>query len=351
MARVFRRTDKGDDYWWIDYRDEQGHRRQLKVSPNKRDAEKKLALVLADVAKRKHLPELMVGEILFREMVEQYLSTTATTLRWKGRVDGVLGRMVERWGKLRLRDLTPRHFEEYRSVRLRTVKPATANREIAIVKRVFNIAIDWGLTEVNPVRRVKMLQERNERRRFLTEEEIRRLLDSAAGHLRPLLIVALNTGARRGELLGLRWQDIDFKSRTLSFPNTKSGKHRSIRMNHIVVETLTALGREDARVFVYRGKGMEWIDQSFRSACKAAGIEDFRFHDLRHTWASHAVMKGIDIRTVQQILGHSTLAMTQRYAHLSPEHAMKAVDTVVLGKQPDQVKDRIVSFGLGSRRR
>ena len=131
----------------------------------------------------------------------------------------------------------------------------------------------------------------------------------------------------------------------LAFVDTKNGQRRDIPMNDVVRSTLKRLPRRGEYVFTYKGEGMVSVGPAFKRALKAAGIEDFRFHDLRHTFASHAAMAGIDIRTLQQLLGHKSLQMTMRYAHLAPDHAMRAVQRVKLGGADTEVREVVIPFG------
>ena len=147
------------------------------------------------------------------------------------------------------------------------------------------------------------------------------------------MIVALNTGMRKEEILSLKWKDVDYRIRTISILDTKNGESRELPMNDIVYRILLAVKKTD-RPWVFCKKDGERygnVRKAFEGARKRAGIVDFRFHDLRHTFASHLVMAGVDLRTVQELLGHKSFEMTLRYAHLSPEHKKAALD--VLGKR------------------
>lgn len=211
---------------------------------------------------------------------------------------------------------------------------ATCNRYISIVKASFTKAEEWGfITEqqLRAIRKVKPLKGEVSRLRFLSDEEIERLLSHCDKHLYPIVFTALNTGMRRGEILSLRWQNVDLKTGFIYLDKTKSGYRREIPMN----ESLKALFKrlyterrlDTDYVFVNPQTGKRYTDfkRSFQTAVKKARIQDFRFHDLRHTFASQLVMSGVDLKTVQELLGHRTLTMTLRYAHLSQAHKKEAV--------------------------
>ena len=194
----------------------------------------------------------------------------------------------------------------------------------------------------NPAKPIKMLKENNRRVRFLTEEEIERLLSSCSGYLNDVVHVALNTGMRKGEILGLRWEHVDFNLGMIHVADRKNSESRDIPMNEILVETFEALegradpGQESVFFNPKTGKPYDDVKKSFRAALNEAGINDFRFHDLRHTFASHLVMNGCDLMTLKELLGHKDISMTMRYAHLSPDHkrlAVKKMENVLRGRK------------------
>jgi len=190
-------------------------------------------------------------------------------------------------------------------------------------------AFSRALMQKSTSRVIDRFQERNTRLRYLDEKEIRRLHDACAEHLKPIVTVALNTGMRKEEILNLRWEDLNFRSRIIYILDTKNNERREIPMNDIVYETLLAVRKISDSPWVFCKKNGERygnVRKAFEGARKRAGIVDFRFHDLRHTFASYLVMAGVDLKTVQELLGHKSFEMTLRYAHLSPEHKKAALD-------------------------
>ena len=211
--------------------------------------------------------------------------------------------------------------------------PATTNRHLATLKHMITKGVEWEMTTeevLKKVRKVKLLPENNRRLRFLTVDESQELIKACSSHLKPIVITALNTGMRKEEILSLEWEKhIDLKHNFFLLDQTKNGERREIPINGTVRDALTGLMRRLDSPYVFvDAEGIRYKDvkRSFKSACRKAGIKDFRFHDLRHTFASHLVMAGIDITTVKDLLGHKTLTMTLRYAHLAPSHRVKAVD-------------------------
>lgn len=203
------------------------------------------------------------------------------------------------------------------------VSAATVNRELALLRHLLVLAEEWGHVEKVP--RIRLEREPEGRLRFLTEDEISRLLAaceaSAHPELATVVTLALNTGMRKGEVLGLSWDRVDFSRGVLLLEKTKSGRRREVPMNDAVYAALSKRpGPRDGKVFLGRS-----IRTAFNKAVEAAKLEDFRFHDLRHTAASYLVMRGASLADVRAVLGHSDIKMTMRYAHLSPEHLRAAV--------------------------
>jgi integrase len=242
-----------------------------------------------------------------------------------------------------LRSLTAEAVERFKATRLNQVSPPTVNRELACLRTLLNEAMDWGRLESNPAARVKKLHEAPPRERILTDAETRRLLDAAAPHLRPILVVLLNTGMRKGEALGLRWDDVDLVKGFIHISDSKSGKSRNVRMNEAVFTTLRELsevngpmvlrdtdrpggdGQDIQRTALVFG-GIKDVKRSFHTACRRADIKGLRLHDLRHTCASRLVQLGVDLVTVSKLLGHSSITMTMRYSHPTPENMRRAVE-------------------------
>jgi len=207
------------------------------------------------------------------------------------------------------------------------VKNATVNREISMLKTMFSFAVEWGWIEVNAARKVRKLRGEQKRLRILTKKEIGRLLSEAPEHLKPILVTAISTGMRYVEILKLEWRNLDFDNGFIRVENAKNGECRIVPMDAHLESILLKLrksGKRFGHVFTRDDdRKIRSVKEAFRAACKRAGIEDFRFHDLRHTAASLLAAGRCDIITLQNVLGHKTLSMTQRYAHLIPERHEK----------------------------
>ena len=210
------------------------------------------------------------------------------------------------------------------------VKPATINRELACLKHMFSLAIKWKMADENPVKEVQLFQEQQIEMRILSREEIDRLVANASPRLKPILLIALNTGMRKGEILHLRSHDVDLDNQFFFLKQTKSNKPRKIPMSGFVTDVLRSIKRTGEFLFANpnTGKPLSDLQTPFKAACRRAGISDLRFHDLRHTAATYMVIGGIDLVTVKEILGHATIQMTMRYAHPTPENKRKAVEVL-----------------------
>lgn len=351
MGRVFERPERRKGGFWIEWMDEYGDKKRKYSGTDRRQAMDALKVIEGKVAQRRGRPNRPATDMRFADLVRLYTESVLPTLRWGSHVSAILRELVGEFGTKRLTELSPRDVETYRAARLDRLKPATINRHVAVLRRLFNLAIDWGLAEQNPCARVRSLQERNARERWLTHEEARRLVDVAATHLKAAILLAMNTGARKAELLSLRWADVNMQSMTIAFVETKSGRRRDVAMNQVVVETLRSLKRQGEFVLMNNGRPLGDFKTAFKSACRRAGIEPgFRWHDLRHTHAAHSVMAGTDLPTLQRRLGHASTAMTSRYSHLSSEHERKSVEKVALGVEP-VVKEGVVEFHRAGRPR
>lgn len=238
--------------------------------------------------------------------------------------------------------VTPFEVDQYRIMRRKQVEPATVNRDVACLKHMFNLAVDWEFLKVNRIQRIKKLREPPGRVRYLTKEEEERLIKCCAPHLKPIVIMAFNTGMRRGEILNLKWLDIDFVNLLITVTKTKTHEIRRVPINWTLYDELQRITKSESSYVFCDSQGRPYgdIKNSFIHARKLSGIVDFHFHDIRHHFASWFIMKGGDIRSAQLILGHKDIKMTMRYSHLSNTHLLEAVRKMDSKTQSDlgQVK-------------
>ncbi|CAK4074127.1 site-specific integrase [Vibrio sp. 16] len=227
--------------------------------------------------------------------------------------------------------------------------PATIEYTFNRLKAALNRAVEWEFIESHNLSSVKIAKEDNTRIRYLSELEEAALLSALAAReaqlcedndshqyadfFTPLITLAMHTGMRKGEMLTLRWESVSFENRYLTIlsENAKSKKKRTIPMNDTVFNMLSqwrAQNLNEEYVFVHEGKRVSFFQYPWQNLLKAAGISNFRFHDLRHHFASKLVMAGVDLNVVRELLGHADLKMTLRYAHLAPAHTAAAVQLI-----------------------
>jgi integrase len=268
------------------------------------------------------------------------------------------------WLNRPLSEITAWKVEKYKAKRLKedSVSAATVNRDLVRLKALVAKAVEWEALRENPlatVRRVKgeadaivryltdaeekalrrALDERDKRAKLRRasgnawrSERGREALPSIAGyvdHLQPMVLLSLNTGMRRGELTSITWDDVDARRKVLTIRGgySKAGKARHIPLNAEALEVLKRYRKQhsgEGRIFPVHS-----VKKSWGQLLTKAKISSFRWHDLRHSFASRLVMKGVDLNTVRELLGHSDLKMTLRYAHLAPEHKAAAVDKLI----------------------
>jgi len=206
------------------------------------------------------------------------------------------------------------------------VSNASVNRALEIVRRILHLARDeWDWIESFP--RIRMLSEPKRRVRFLTRQEADALLEALPAHLRPVVTFALATGCRMGEILDLEWTRVDLNRRVawLEHGTTKNGEGRGIPLNTDATLALRAVeGEHDRWCFTYRGKRMDRVGSGWKRALRRAQISEFRFHDLRHTWASWHVTNGTSLQELMELGGWKSYEMVLRYAHLAPDHLSHA---------------------------
>jgi len=315
--------------WYIDYYFK-GRRKRKKIGPSKKLAEQVLKDVHVKIAKGEYLGIHDKKKILFEKFCRQYLDfskankANSTHQREKFSVAQLISAFKGRY----IFDIKPRMIEKYKASRLEKVAPATVNRELSCLKHMYTKAVEWGYLQANPAKTVKLLKEPPGRLRYLDSKEANSLLNNCQGYLRSIVVTALNTGMRKGELLVLKWKDVDFQNRKVTVRKPKNNEIRVIPMNKTLYEELSELSKRSDSEYVFANKDRQPfgdIKKGFSAALKRAEIEDFHFHDLRHTFGSHLVMQGIDLKTVQQVMGHKDIKTTMRYAHLSPEYVQEAM--------------------------
>ncbi|MEN2985988.1 MAG: site-specific integrase [Thermodesulfovibrionaceae bacterium] len=333
---------KRGNVWWASVTHNGKQYRFSCKTKNRTEAQAIYAKVLLELRKgnvrvEKKEPEKRKNSLTYAEYYqEQYLKWCKNRQAFYHTMKKYALKVLPEWfKKMRLDEIRTKEIEFVQNHLIdKGYSVATCNRYLSILKASFTKAEEWGLIteqQLKAIRKVKPLKGEVSRLRFLADEEIQRLLSHCDKHLYPIVFTALNTGMRKGEILNLKWDNVDLRTGFIYLDKTKNGYRREIPMN----ESLKALFRQlhsqrrldTDYVFVNPQTGKRYTEfkRSFATALRKAQIRDFRFHDLRHTFASQLVMHGVDLKTVQELLGHRTLAMTLRYAHLSQAHKKEAV--------------------------
>ena len=321
---------KRGSVYWMAYKDSRGVlRRESTGETLRKDAESVLLQRRIEIKDAKLL-DIRMPDYKFVELARKYDEVVVIQKGYRSK-KSFIRQLVEKFGNLNIRNLDTEKVERWQSTLLKSGKPATANRKLACLKHMMTKAVDWNMASedmLKQVRKVKFAKERNRRLRFLDVEECQRLIGCCSPHLKPIVITALNTGMRRGEILSLKWEHVDLRHGFISLEDTKSGECRVIPINNVLKSLIDGMPHSIESVYVFTGKDgdpYKEIKRSFNTALRKAEICNATFHSLRHTFASHLVMKGVDLTTVKELLGHKSLTMTLRYSHLAPEHKTKAV--------------------------
>jgi len=334
-----RKTSDGRIRWYLDYWDADGKRIQRVEGGATSQQEAELALKKAALAEAAKVPGAVRKRerITFTEFSRIFIDDYARNVKRSWRSDksrlGILDRYIK---DVYLDEVTPLMIQKCLAWRLKSGNSkSSANRYLALLKKVFSLAIEEGYLEMNPAAKIKKSSEKDRlKERVLTEEEEVRLKNASYPVLRSIISVALHTGMRLQEILSLRWEQVDLNEMTLTVERTKSGKPRTLPLNAALQDELSRLKGQDGRSpYVFpnprTGKPLTTVKTAFVATCRRAGIAGLRFHDLRHTFGSRLVERVVDIETVRSLLGHASIAVTQRYVHSTDERRRFAVEKLI----------------------
>jgi len=278
------------------------------------------------------------AKVLFRRAADGFLEYSRSRKRSYKADTRTVAVLVEQFGDRTLDSLTPDAVENFLNVlrpkgpKGRPLAPGTLNRYIACLKSIVNRALANNLIDRNPIRGVKLFKENNVRDRVLTRDEYQRLVEECSGHLAPMVILAYRTGMRRGEILGLRWDQLRlaYKVILLDPKDTKTNEAREVPLDNDLVEVLRRVPRVLGcpNVFTRRGKAFGDSKTAFKAACRRAGIQNFRFHDLRHCAVTNLRKAGVPQNVIMSISGHKTDAMLRRYDKVDREDRLDALERV-----------------------
>jgi len=338
----------GKASWQIDYLDP--NKKRVRVTfKTKKEATAELGKRQSLMVEKRYLDVKKEYKTRLKELLAKYKENFQDQASYKGVKRFYVDNIGEYFGEeTLLGNINYVDLETYRNhLKLKLTihdkirKPATINREMACLRHIMSKAVEWDIIERDPFKKGKSLhlKENNKRLRFLSEDEITRLLNACPPYLRNVVACAVNTGMRRGEMLSLKWDQV--RNGLIYLNKTKTNEARQIPINDALNAVFKEIRKKQQlkskHVFTYQGKRItDSVRVPFNTSMKRAGIVGFRFHDLRHTFASQLILHGGDLKDVQELLGHKSMTMTLRYAHLTQEHKKKAVN--LLNKLTDHHK-------------
>jgi len=343
VASINKRTDSsGATHYQAKVR-LRGHPQQSKTFTRLTDAKRWATQTEAAIRERRHFKTIEAEKHTLRDLCARYITDVLPGKKGEKKQTAQLNWWADQIGDYTLADVSPALIAETREKLARqptkrgpTTSPATVVRYLAALSTAFSVAVkEWGWVEENPLRKVTKPTEPRGRVRFLSDDERDRLLsacrDSEHPYLYPVVVLALSTGMRDMEIRGLTWDRVDLKRSRLLLEETKNGERRVLPLAGHGLEML----RDHAKVrrldtdLLFPGRNpvrpVE-LRKPWLAALEAAGIEDFRFHDLRHSAASYLVMNGASLAEIAEVLGHKTLSMVKRYSHLSEAHTASVVE-------------------------
>lgn len=350
--------DKGSGVWWVRWTDNSGTKRREKIG-RRSDAASMLNKRQHEKLLKRKLPEKLQGQVTtFGQLVKDALvhskaengerSTHELGLKFAIMGDEFNSRDASHISKLDIQTWLVEQEDE------REWSPATRNRYQAAFSLVYSVAIDNGKVESNPASKINRKPENNDRIRFLSDAEEAKLtavIKARYPHYLPAFLVSIHTGMRAGEQFNLDWRDVSLERKLITLTKTKAHKTRHIPLNAVALGALRLLAKEHGRVghvFLNTdGNQLRSARDWFEPVVADAKLKDYTWHCNRHTFASRLVMAGVDIRTVAQLMGHATIQMTMRYAHLAPAHNQDAVDRLV---SPKNVADTKADTGKKSKK-
>lgn len=335
---------KNSPYYWISYTDENGKRvRESSGHTTRKDAaaleaKKRLAV-------HQHTRWGAEPPRSFDTLIANYLIETESKKSHERDIYSAKA-LAPHFSGLDITDITPEAITSYRQNR--EVSNGTVAKELRFLSAAINYAKKhWGWKIENVVTG-RIPPAPPHRVRWLTRDEAANLIATAQKlqfeHTADIIRLVLNTGMRKSEVLGLTWAQVDFGARLiyLTPDKAKSGKNESIPLNNTAIAVLRNWeGKHQRRVFIRKGKPIDSVRRSFASTCKAAGIENFHFHDLRHTFAAWLVQRGIPIRTVSELMRHSDISTTMIYAHLSPDNIRAAVEAIECDQNVTEIGNNV----------
>jgi len=338
--------------WWIDFRFNNTRHRKKSPVNSKTGAKDYEALLRQKLARGKSIEkEKTEKKQLFSEFAWYWFETYAKTNNKHSEIlnkEGILRvHLIPFFGKAKLDSINNQLVEKYKREKQKTrLCNKSINNHLTVLRKCLETALEWQILEYTP--RVKLLKTPPSKFDYLNESECKLLLDNSSGNLHDMILMALNTGLRFGELIALTWKDVNFEKKLLTINkaiakgvlgSTKSNKNRYIPLTDSVITMLNSRKENNVRnnelIFFENNSflGQARYIKKIHKLCKDLKFRRISWHVLRHTFASHLAQKGISLKAIQELLGHSDIKTTMRYAHLSPRELRQAVDVLSFGQQ------------------
>jgi integrase len=343
---------KRGSVWWMSFTYQGKQYRQSTEAENRKVAQRILDKIKGEIAEGKWFEKLPGENKTFKEMMERYMVEHSKVKKASTERDKAsLLHLSPVFGEMILKGISPASITEYKVQRRKEgASPATINREVALMKHGFNLALkEWGWVSDNPVLKVSMEKEPPSRDRWLSYEEEKNLLVASPQWLKEIIVFAVETGSRREEILSLQWKDVDIFKKAVTIFGKKTGERRTIPLTERALDVLKE--REKVRmnvraiagdlVFTYPARmkvNIHTLRSAFQDALAKADVQDFRFHDLRHTFATRLAQTGVDPYTIQKLMGHTSFTTTQRYAHHFVESLRRGIECMEVSRRESEEK-------------
>jgi integrase len=344
---------KRGSVWWMSFIDPNtGEQERISTETDDLDLAKRIFdSQKGKIADGKWFERLPGEDYTFKQLIEKYLEDYARRNKAANsykRDFSSSKRLIPFFGSYRVTDVNPKMISAYKTYRRKKdAAPRTVNIELTLMSHAYEIAIrEWEWVKDNPVKRVTKERVRNFIERWLTHEDEEKLLKVSPAWLQDIIVFAVNTGLRQSEILDLKWSQIDLTRRTLTILEQKNQGVDTLPLNRTTLQLLSKLAKDPGmRGYVFPSENGTRMDnrnllRAFYKALKRAGIQSFRFHDLRHTFATRLVQAGVDLYSVQKLGRWRNASMIMRYAHHHPESLRPGIEAI------DRVSKQVVITNL-----
>jgi integrase len=324
---IYERADRGG--FWMSYKDIYGKRKSVKCKARTLSgAREELRLKVIEVEEERRNPTPKTTDDSFKDLGTRYLKYQKPRLSERAyeRANGIVEGHLTPYFKSPVREIRKTQIVDYMSARYNEVTAGTVLKEFNVLKHMLKLAAEWGIIAISPAIDLRPSKRVAPGRiRYLKPAELGLLLNASPEWLRPIILLAVSTGMRRGEILSVRWLDVDLKHGCIILPQTKNGDGRVVYLNKLARTVFSAMKRGQPTEILFPVTTPENVSVAFKRLCDDVKLDDFHFHDLRHTAASWLRMQGADIHSVATLLGHKDLRMAIRYQHLNADHLSKTV--------------------------